>query len=174
MVGLDGNYDIIFDAVVMNGITTVKTNKKFLILDFARVDTSGSNQFNVGEVTFTTDTSGLIQGQLNAGEGRTSNTHLVIPRNYRANMNNVMISLYPESGNIQKTATVSLEFSCPGFGAVRQDTIGLVSTGGATVRYQYWNPIEMYEFEEMKFTVDARDNNCAVSVSYTTAWTKGF
>lgn len=81
IVGLDANYDVISESVVLNGATPVATTKSFLRVN-GMVVSIGSATNPAGVVTLKDLTNTTIYAQINAGVGRTQAAIYTVPAGY--------------------------------------------------------------------------------------------
>lgn len=81
IIGLDSNYDRLEETITMNGTSTVTSTNNFLRINSAYVVTSGSNETNVGDITFVI--GGNNQGVISATIGQTQRSHFTVPKGFR-------------------------------------------------------------------------------------------
>lgn len=82
VVGLDENYESIFENVVLNGVTPVTTTNTFLRVNEAICLTPGSastTDENAGNITVTNTTSAQTLAYIEAGEGRSHQLIYTVP-----------------------------------------------------------------------------------------------
>jgi hypothetical protein len=79
--GLDANYNIISETLVLNGTTPVETVKSYLRINGMQV-TVGSATNPAGVVTLKDLTNTTIYAQINAGVGRTQAAIFTVPAGY--------------------------------------------------------------------------------------------
>lgn len=96
--GLDANYNLISEIVVMNGTSNVETVNSYLRVNRVRVVFSGSGKKNTGAITVTSSSSAALQSTIPAGESISQQSHFTIPAGYTAFTTNVVMSTYRASG----------------------------------------------------------------------------
>ncbi len=80
--GLDINYNEISEVVNLNGTTPVSTVNTYLRVNFFLCITGGASAFvngNVGTITATQTTSGILMQQINPGNSTARNTAFTVP-----------------------------------------------------------------------------------------------
>ena len=80
--GVGNNYNVLQETVIMNGTTPVTTTSAFLRINRMHVETSGTNQTNVGNITATASTAGTVQASIGAGIGSTTKSQYTVPAGY--------------------------------------------------------------------------------------------
>lgn len=78
--GLDSNYDIISEEILLNGVTPVVSTKSFLRVNRMYGTLSGSNQKAVGTID-ATHSEGIIS-EIPIGDGQSSDATYTVPRNH--------------------------------------------------------------------------------------------
>lgn len=80
ITGLDINYNVISESVILNGITPVVTVNSYFRLNRGYVATSGTvNGNNIGIITIRISGGGNTQGLIAAGFGRIAKSHFTVP-----------------------------------------------------------------------------------------------
>jgi len=80
--GLDGNYDIITEHVILNGQSDVTTTATFLRVFRCRVHLAGSSGFNEGNVTVENNASNVALARITAAKGQTLMAQWTVPEGY--------------------------------------------------------------------------------------------
>lgn len=80
ITGLDINYNVISETIILNGLAAVVTVNSYFRLNRAYVATSGTiNGNNIGTLTIQISGGGNIQGQIAPGFGRLAKSHFTVP-----------------------------------------------------------------------------------------------
>lgn len=96
--GLDSDYNLITDTIIMDGTTTVTSNLSFLRVNRVRAVFCGTGKTNAGTITVTSSTSSAIQATIPAGESISQQSHFTIPSGYTAFTTGIVLSVYRASG----------------------------------------------------------------------------
>ena len=80
--GVDSNYDLIQDWVVLNGTTSVATNKSFLRVNNAEVYLADSLGFNDGAISIKDNAESYELLQIYQGHNRALNGYWTVPRGH--------------------------------------------------------------------------------------------
>lgn len=96
--GLDSNFDIQSEDIVMNGTTIVTTSNSYIRLNRGIVKDSGTYASstlgsNLGNITIEINGGGDVQGIMPIGKGRTESSHFTVPNNKKALVENAIISV---------------------------------------------------------------------------------
>lgn len=106
--GVDGDFNLVNESVILNGTTPVLTTNEFLNVYRLAVADSGSSETNVGSITISAPAAVSIQGRIEIGRGITQMTHFTVPLGYSALVLDTELNLYrPPLG----TSTRSGEFN---------------------------------------------------------------
>ena len=77
--GVDNDWNEITDVVAMNGVTPVVSNLAFLGVNRMTIYQSGTAPSNVGKITATSSTGGVIMATMPAGQGTTQQCIFYVP-----------------------------------------------------------------------------------------------
>jgi hypothetical protein len=80
--GLDDDYNEISETITMNGVANVVTTHSYLRVLDLYIDTVGSSEVNVGNITATSSGSATIQARILASVGQASMAFATIPKGY--------------------------------------------------------------------------------------------
>lgn len=104
--GLDENFELISETVLLNGTTPVITTNTFIRVHLMIVTSSGTYGSNNEGIITATDTGlSSIQGTILAGRGQSRSSHYTVPYNRRALLTRLQLSV--ESN---KTAEITVIF----------------------------------------------------------------
>lgn len=96
--GLDTDYNLITDTIVMNGTTPVVSTSNFITVDRTRVVFCGTGLTNAGKITVTGQTSTNINSVVIANESISQQSHFTVPNGYTLFTLDVVLSMYRTSG----------------------------------------------------------------------------
>lgn len=82
--GLDSNFDIKSEFVVLNGTSDVETTNSYTRINLMHIHGAGSNKSNVGDITATAQTDSTVTAIIKADEGESRNAFYSVPRGYDA------------------------------------------------------------------------------------------
>jgi len=91
--GLDSDYNEITETVTLNGTTAVQTVNSYIRLHRIYGDTAGSSEVNVGDITATQSTSGIVMGEVEEGSGTTLQCIYTVPAGYVVQIESLNISV---------------------------------------------------------------------------------
>lgn len=95
--GLDANYDEISETITMAGTGTANSSAAWFRVNRAYVNTAGSTQSNVGNISISI--SGDLQGYIEAAEGQTHMTHYTVPNGHTVIVTGFSITVGRMAGN---------------------------------------------------------------------------
>lgn len=98
VAGLDTDYNLQSEVVVLDGTTPVVTANTYITIDRARVVLSGSGGTNAGNITLTGSTSSNIHAYIPAGEAITQQSHFTVPAGYTLFTIDTSFDVYRSSG----------------------------------------------------------------------------
>lgn len=105
--GIDGNFNLVNESVILNGLSPVVTINSFRSIYRMIVFTSGSGETNAGSITITAPTTVSIQARIEVGISTTQMTHFTVPVGYSALVIDTELNLYRAPGG---SSTRSGEF----------------------------------------------------------------
>lgn len=79
--GVDNDYNLLSETVVMDGVNPVTTLGNFLSVYSAQI-AEDSPLINSGAITVTAEIAGTVQARIDANQGQTLMSHFVIPAGY--------------------------------------------------------------------------------------------
>jgi len=88
--GLDANYELAEEEVIMTGAVAATTTQTFIRLYRAYVITSGTNETNAGNISLSID--GDLQAYIEAGEGQTHITQYTVPLSHTLVLDNYTVN----------------------------------------------------------------------------------
>ena len=111
VTGLDSDYNVVSDTVILQGDTIVLTTQKFLRVYRAGVETAGTSEKNNANIYFwgSTDTA-VLTAQITKEKGQTLMCIYTIPDSYIGYIHD--ITFYP--GDVNKILTAELYTRAPG------------------------------------------------------------
>jgi hypothetical protein len=109
IVGLDGNYDVVSETVILNGQTAVNTTNSYLYVNEFYVLTAGSGganagNINVGTGTVTTGVPAVLYDLIATGYNQRTTAHYCVPAGYTGYMTTGVITTGQTSGSTAVTA----------------------------------------------------------------------
>lgn len=132
--GLDNDYNLIQETVVMDGTTPVVTSNSYLRVHRLRVVTSGSGQTNAGTITATASTASTTQAQILAGNSITRMSHFTIPAGYTGFTTHVVMSCFRESGSGAREAEITQMAYSPSINTIYKTLkYGVTNNGGPVI-----------------------------------------
>lgn len=132
IAGLNTDYELVTDTIVMNGTTPVASSTtNFITIDRARVVFCGSGQSNAGKITVTGATSGNVNSAIIAGESISQQSHFTVPAGYTLFTMDTRLSIYRSSGtNATRGAEVDQMVHVPAANTTYQSIrIGITNSG---------------------------------------------
>lgn len=157
--GVDGDYNIVSEIVVLNGTTDVETVNSYLYINQFYVATAGSGGANAGEITAKLDTT--LYDLIAVGFNNRTTAHYCVPAGYTAYMTEGIITTGQASGSTSVTAY--LKQHGPD-GLVR---VGAVSTlNNGSVQYDFNPPYRVDEKNCIGATAIGSANNNSASAFF--------
>jgi len=157
--GVDGDYDVVSETVIMNGTTNVNTVNSYMYVNQFYVVTAGSNGANAGEIT--AKVSGTLYDMIATGYNQRTTSHYCVPAGYTAYMAAGVITTGQASGSTSVTAF--LKQHGPD-GIVR---VGAVSTlNNGSVQYNFTYPYRIPEKNCVGATGIGSANNNSISAFF--------
>ena len=95
--GLDANFDVITDIIMLDGANIVKSNKAFLRLYRSFVVSAGATGFNQGVIRHVATTTGYVMGEIEIGKNQTLMALYTVPRNHTALLYSIFASVSKKS-----------------------------------------------------------------------------
>ena len=140
--GLDVDYNLIEDQVILQGQNVVNSNKEFLRVHRAFVTEAGSSEFNEGVITINNNANTLTLAQIPAEHGQTQMAVYTIPANHKAYITSFSGSM---SKATPSTAIVlEMVFRKDGVKRVKQD-IAIDTTGSTSFVKHFECPLPVEE-----------------------------
>ncbi len=138
--GLDADYNLIQEDVILNGTTNVLTTKSYLrVYKLLAID-AGSSFHNEGIITATSSVSTTVQAEMDALVSTSEGTHFTIPAGYTGFQTDIHYSVFRAvGGSGAKTVEVRLCSRNPVAGTSRCVTqelykLGLSTSGNSIVQ----------------------------------------
>lgn len=136
--GLDGNYNVVSETVVLSGTTPVNTVNTYLYVNQLYVATAGTGGANAGEITAKVDST--LYDLIAVGYNNRTTAHYCVPAGYTAYLVSGIITAGQASGSTSITAF--LKQHGPD-GILR---VGAVSTlNNGSVQYDFTYPYAIPE-----------------------------
>jgi len=162
--GLDSNYDVIEETVILDGTGAVVTTNSFFRLHRVTGVSAGSSQTSVGNITFT-HSEGTIT-VITAGHGQTQDATYTVPRDHILLIDRLKASLERTSSG----AGAEVHFEVKLFGSNvwrEQATVSVAAAGSSFVERdtQLWFPIPEKTDLRMRCSQVAT-NNSALSAAF--------
>lgn len=166
--GLDGDYNLQQEIVLMDGTTTVSTVNTYREVNRVRVIGAGSGRTNAGAISLVGATTAAAHATIPAGVGITQQSHFTIPAGYTCFTVGINLTCYRSSGGSgTKSAEIEQMVYVPSIGVQYSTlTYGVSSAGGA---YQSQNQIlsQTPEKTTLWFRATAETNGTEVSTNAT-------
>jgi len=171
--GLDGNYDILQETIIMDGTTPVLTTNKFLRIERMVVLAAGSNHSNVGTITATETGGSTIQARIEIGRSQTQMAMITIPRGYTGLTTMSLISCHRSSGTGVKRGELEVVATTSTQVEIRLQTFGMVNDGTSTFFGEYNLPFVTPEKTEAHYSFTAESSGTYCSVVFNILFVKG-
>jgi len=165
ITGLDFNYNLTTEIIVLNGLTSVTTNIVWVRVHSIVGQKPGASDPNTtadGNITISDNTGGaLTQAQITAGTTASSATFFTVPKGFTGFIDQVVIAGGPNDDFILH------------FGTRRQNDVFVSSEGfvitNSNVHDVVFDPklVAVNEFSDIKFFAQAINNNVQVRMLYT-------
>jgi hypothetical protein len=130
--GVDGNYNVVSETVVLNGTTPVSTTNSYLYVNLFYVATVGSGGVNAGEITAKVSTT--LYDLIATGYNNSTTAHYCVPVGYTAYLVEGSISAGQPSGS--SSVTGFLKQHGPD-GILRIAAVTTLNNGFANYNFQF-------------------------------------
>lgn len=166
--GLDENYDVIKEVIVLNGTTAVTTVNSYLRINtILALRDNQSNVTNVGRILLTAENAGTVHGIMEAGTAIDQSSYFTTPRGYTCWIPQVDLNVARSSGSGRKAADFSFVAQSP---TLKIDTFvfSIANDGDGHVRYKPTIPKRTFQTADMFFNAVSETNStrAAVAVDY--------
>lgn len=104
--GLDANYDLQSEVIVMDGTNAVTSVNSYIDVSRMRVVTAGSGQVNAGNITATGSTTAAVHAKIPIGESITQQSHFTVPNGYTLFTIDFFATTYRSSGSGTRNVTI--------------------------------------------------------------------
>jgi len=161
--GLDDNYDLIEETLTMNGVTAVTSANSYKRMFRAYVVTAGSNETNVGKLTFrhSTTTSNVFAIILADG-GQTNQTNYTIPAGYTGYFKYLISSLLDNTSN---SATMAIYFK--GNGEATRFIYPFILNNNQQYKWTPYGGVQIPEKTDIMLRcLNVTNNNADIVVKY--------
>lgn len=172
LLGLDDDWNVISENIPTNGASNVLSVKTYFRFFRGIVTAAGTDSGTAGNITFTSETSGILQAQITNGTAQFNQTEMAlmsIPNTYTGFLHEMRGSLNAPTPGASADPAATIEFYVRPEGEVFQlkDDMGLVREGSSFVQALYPIPLLLPEKSDTKIRVAVTDNNSDVSARYT-------
>jgi cephalosporin-C deacetylase-like acetyl esterase len=157
--GLDNNYNVVSETVVLDGTTVVETVNSFLYVNQLYVATTGSGGVNAGEITAKVSTT--LYDLIAVGYNQRTTAHYCVPAGYTAYLTEGAITAGQASGSTSITSF--LKQHGPD-GILRVVAISTLNNG--SVQYDFAYPIAITEKSCFGASAVGSANNNSVSAFF--------
>ena len=157
--GLDNNYNVVSETVVLDGTTVVETVNSYLYVNQLYVATTGSGGVNAGEITAKVDTT--LYDLIAVGYNQRTTAHYCVPAGYTAYLTQGVITAGQASGSTSITAFLKQHGSD---GILRVVAISTLNNG--SIQYDFAYPIAITEKSCFGATAVGSANNNSVSAFF--------
>lgn len=165
--GYDSNYDLISETVTLNGTTPVSLTNEFLDVYRMTVESSGSNEYNAGNITVRHVSGPVNLARIGTGFNITQQSHYIIPNGYTGYIAQFIVGVSgDQSGAGSKVGEISLEYKVDGKPWIKTFTGGFTSETGPVV-YDLENVLKFDEKTRIKLTALTESNNTKAESIYT-------
>lgn len=163
--GLDSNYEVITEDIIMNGTTPVVSTLSYLRLDRIEVVTAGSNGANIGTINVTQSISGNKFAGLPVGRNQTHIACFTVPADKTCYIMSIVATI-----NDSNNTTVALDLLVREFGSVFRSKMpfGVAQSGGAVIFNGYPLTIisEKSDVDLRCFSTSSNNADVTVRVDY--------
>ena len=90
--GLDGNYEMLDETIILNGTTPVTSSNSYLRLYRAVVRSAGSGGVNAGDITVDASTSSSTCALVSTGDCQTLQSQYTVPANHYALIGHIEVT----------------------------------------------------------------------------------
>lgn len=147
--GVDQDYNMINDLVVLNGTTPVKTNLAFLRI--YRCLKAPMQPINVGNITLTAETSLTVQAYVEASVGSTEMSHFTIPAGYFGLLKSARLSISNRDDALVRVFV--------GSNGEEARSTSVFNANSPVDLYYAHQPLYVPEKSDVKIVVTAQSNN---------------
>ncbi len=157
--GLDNNYNVVSETVILDGTTAVETVNSYLYVNQFYVATVGTGGANAGEITAKVDTT--LYDLIAVGYNQRTTAHYCVPAGYTAYLTEGVLTAGQASGSTAVTAF--LKQHGPD-GILRVAAISTLNNG--SISYDFAYPIQILEKNCFGATAVGAANNNSVSAFF--------
>jgi len=157
--GLDGDYNVVNETVILDGTTVVETVNSYLYVNQFYVATAGSGGANAGEITAKVSTT--LYDLIAVGYNQRTTAHYCVPAGYTAYLTEGVITSGQASGSTSITAF--LKQHGPD-GILRVVAVSTLNNG--SVQYDFAYPIAITEKSCFGASAVGSANNNSVSAFF--------
>jgi hypothetical protein len=157
--GLDGDYNVVNETVILDGTTVVETVNSYLYVNQFYVVTAGSGGANAGEITAKVSTT--LYDLIAVGYNQRTTAHYCVPAGYTAYLTEGVITSGQASGSTSITAF--LKQHGPD-GILRVVAISTLNNG--SIQYDFAYPIAITEKSCFGASAIGSANNNSVSAFF--------
>ena len=154
--GLDSNWDIAEETLILNGTTTVESANSYIRFWEAKSLTAGSSEKNEGNITLTHKNASTLFGYIAANEGQTRQSIFSIPRNYDGYLMDARLSVGRVARSIAEAVIMTKE---NGGSWVFEDTLNAHANGTTEDKIDYTVPLQLEEKSDIKLQVTSCSTN---------------
>lgn len=154
--GLDGNYNVVSETVILDGTTTVATVNSYLYVNQLYVVTAGTGGVNAGEIT--AKVGATLYDLIAVGYNQRTTAHYCVPAGYTAYLTEGVITAGQATGSTAVTAF--LKQHGPD-GILRVVAISTLNNG--SISYDFAYPVAITEKSCFGATAIGAANNNSVS-----------
>lgn len=157
--GLDGNYNVVSETVILDGTTTVATVNSYLYVNQLYVVTAGTGGVNAGEIT--AKVGATLYDLIAVGYNQRTTAHYCVPAGYTAYLTEGVITAGQATGSTAVTAF--LKQHGPD-GILRVVAISTLNNG--SISYDFAYPIAITEKSCFGASAIGAANNNSVSAFF--------
>jgi hypothetical protein len=157
--GLDGNYNVVSETVILDGTTAVETVNSYLYINQFYVATAGTGGVNAGEIT--AKVSATLYDLIAVGYNQRTTAHYCVPAGYTAYLTEAIITAGQASGSTAVTAF--LKQHGPD-GILRVVAISTLNNG--SISYDFAYPVAIQEKNCFGASAVGTSNNNSVSAFF--------
>jgi len=165
--GLDANFDIQSETVVMNGLSNVATANTYTRIFRMKVLTAGANGGNVGTIRATAQVDGTLTAAMSPGYNQTLMAIYTVPDSHTAYMYR-----YYGSINRRASAAMNLELRVSTWDGAAYEprqlkhVQGMHSQGGSFLNGIFEIPLRITERSDIIMRADVGSNNMDISAGF--------
>jgi hypothetical protein len=157
--GLDNNYNVISETVILDGTTVVETVNSYLYVNQFYVATAGTGGVNAGEIT--AKVGATLYDLIAVGYNQRTTAHYCVPAGYTAYLTEAVLTAGQASGSTAVTAF--LKQHGPD-GILRVVAISTLNNG--SIQYDFAYPVQITEKSCFGATAIGAANNNSVSAFF--------